>query len=133
MLSCVFALLRNRPSRVRVTLVHSDKGNQCQCALPCHVHAPERTRKQNCLYHTRSDMRSKVTVRISRRMRIGATYCPISKIERSRLFRTNQEGFLNVTLWCQRLHRGPQTAGIRVSRMNGVATGGREAYTTRIK
>lgn len=78
-------------------------------------------------------MRSKVTVRISRRMRIGATYCPISKIERSRLFRTNQEGFLNVTLWCQRLHRGPQTAGIRVSRMNGVATGGREAYTTRIK
>lgn len=32
MLSCVFALLRNRP-RVRVTLVLPDKGNQCQCAL----------------------------------------------------------------------------------------------------
>lgn len=30
MLSCVFALLRNRPPRV--TLVRPDKGNQCQCA-----------------------------------------------------------------------------------------------------
>jgi len=67
-------------------------------------------------------------------MRIGAT-CPINKIERSisRLFRTNREDFLHVTLWCQRLHRGPQTAGIRVSRMNGDATGGSEAHTTRIK
>jgi hypothetical protein len=75
-----------------------------------------------------------VSVRASRGTRIGAN-CPISKIERSisRLFRTNREGFLNVTLWCQRLHRGPQTAGIRVSRMNGDATGGREAHTTRIK
>lgn len=40
MLSCVFALLRNRLSRVRVTLVHPDKGNQCQCALS-YIHAPD--------------------------------------------------------------------------------------------
>lgn len=74
-----------------------------------------------------------MALRTSQRMRIGAT-CPISKIERSisRLF-TNREGSPDVILWCQRLHRGPQTAGIRVSRMNGDATGGREAHTIRIK
>jgi len=80
------------------------------------------------------DQTREVTVGAPQRMRIGAT-CPISKIERSisRLFRTNREDFLHVTLWCQRLHRGPQTAGICVSRMNGDATGGSEAHTTRIK
>ncbi|KAM0728743.1 hypothetical protein ACS0PU_005096 [Formica fusca] len=66
MLSCVFALLRNRPSRVRVTLVHPDKGNQCQCALRLAAYTGQR---ENAKRERRNNDRERV---ISAQMRVNA-------------------------------------------------------------